>query len=364
MNYKETLFFVGKCLTITHEEHNRVIVENKIKYGIVDWDNVVKLSTKHYVFPALYCNLKRADFLHYLPTDLVEYMKHITDLNRERNLQIIEQAKEINELLVANNMTPVFLKGTGNLLRGLYDDIAERMVGDIDFIVDKNTADKTIKVLSENQYTYLNKTPKQLGYIKHYSRMIKKGSINAIEVHLEMTRERHSALFNYKYVQSSIITKKGITYLSLKQHLLHTIINKQLNDYGYQYKNIALRNYYDVFLLSFKTNTLDSILSLPSINKQLNSFLSNASYIFNMPSTILYDKNNHVFKYTTSTMNLLKRTWFTKFRTSFIHFKIVALVRMSILIKALYQRKYFLFVIDKLTDINWCKRRLGIKSTP
>ena len=99
MNYKETLFFVGKCLTISHEEHNKIIVENQLKSGNVNWDNVVKLSTEHYVFPALYCNLKRAKFLHYLPKELVNYMEHITDLNRERNLQIIEQAKEINELL-------------------------------------------------------------------------------------------------------------------------------------------------------------------------------------------------------------------------------------------------------------------------
>ena len=47
MNYKETLFFVGKCLTISHEEHNRKIVEQAIKSENVDWDNVVKLSTAH-----------------------------------------------------------------------------------------------------------------------------------------------------------------------------------------------------------------------------------------------------------------------------------------------------------------------------
>jgi hypothetical protein len=123
MNYKETLFFIGKCLTIAHENHNNVLVEEELKSNHIDWDAVVKVSTSHYVFPALYCNLKRADFLHYLPTDLVEYMKHITDLNRERNQQIIEQAKEINELLLKNNITPIFLKGTGNLLEGLYDDI-------------------------------------------------------------------------------------------------------------------------------------------------------------------------------------------------------------------------------------------------
>ena len=105
MTYKETLFFIGKCLTINHESQNKLIVEEKLKSESVDWDEVVKVSTSHYVFPALYCNLKRANFLEYLPEDLVGYMKHITDLNRERNQQIIEQAKEINSLLLENNIT-------------------------------------------------------------------------------------------------------------------------------------------------------------------------------------------------------------------------------------------------------------------
>ena len=58
MNYKEILFFVAKCLTINHEEHNEIIIKNLLKSNAVDWDAVVKLSTAHYVFPALYCNLK------------------------------------------------------------------------------------------------------------------------------------------------------------------------------------------------------------------------------------------------------------------------------------------------------------------
>ena len=88
MNYKETLFFISKCLTISLEEKNREEIELILKTTNIDWDKVVKVSTSHYVFPAIYCNLKRADFLKYLPTDLVEYMKHITNLNRERNTRI------------------------------------------------------------------------------------------------------------------------------------------------------------------------------------------------------------------------------------------------------------------------------------
>ena len=128
MNYKETLYFIAKCLTISLEEKNRQEIEKQLKSKTIDWDTVVKVSTAHYVFPALYCNLQRVDFLQYLPQELVSYMEHVTDINRERNKQIISQAKELNNVLLANNIRPIFLKGTGNLLEGLYEDIAERMV--------------------------------------------------------------------------------------------------------------------------------------------------------------------------------------------------------------------------------------------
>ena len=72
LNYKETLFFIAKCLTISLEEKNRDEIEIILKTTYVDWETVVKVSTSHYVFPAIYCNFKRANFLKYLPADLVD----------------------------------------------------------------------------------------------------------------------------------------------------------------------------------------------------------------------------------------------------------------------------------------------------
>ena len=125
MNYKETLYFVAKCLTISSENKNKEEIEKQLQLNSIDWDAVVKVSTAHYVFPALHCNLKRANFLHYLPIELVGYMKHLTDLNRARNLKIIAQAKELNNILIGHHITPIFLKGAANLLAGLYEDVGE-----------------------------------------------------------------------------------------------------------------------------------------------------------------------------------------------------------------------------------------------
>jgi len=71
------------------EAKNRKEIERELKSGNIDWDAVVKVSTAHYVFPALYCNLNRAAFLHYLPEELVNYMIYKSMLNREHRKWLI-----------------------------------------------------------------------------------------------------------------------------------------------------------------------------------------------------------------------------------------------------------------------------------
>ena len=174
MTYKETLYFIAQSLTLSSEEKNRSSIELILKTKELDWDSVVKLSTSHYVLSAVYCNLKRANFLKYVPAELVKYMKYITNLNRDRNKQIIQQAKKLNSLLLDNGIRPIFLKGTGNLLASIYEDIAERMVGDIDFLVSKNDYLKVIHILSKHGYSNIKsltktKRHKYLNYaIKEY----------------------------------------------------------------------------------------------------------------------------------------------------------------------------------------------------
>jgi len=59
-------------------------------------------------------------------------------LNLARNKQIIEQVKELTSTLNKADISPIFLKGTGNLIDGAYSDIGERIIGDIDFLFPEN----------------------------------------------------------------------------------------------------------------------------------------------------------------------------------------------------------------------------------
>ena len=274
MNYKKTFYFVAKCLTISLETRNKDEIEFTLKTTNLDWDSVVKISTRHYVFPALYCNLKSANFLHYLPKELVNYMEYITNLNRERNKKIIAQTQKLNSVLLVNKIRPIFLKGTGNLLAGIYNDIAERMVGDIDFILSKEDYPRSIDVLRGFGYSEVRKREYYWpDYFRHFRRLQKEDNIAAIEIHKDLLSiKKYTKEFNYSFIAKDIQIINDVAVLSYANKLNLSIIANQINDDGFYYKTIALRNAYDVFLLSKKTNANAAMSSLDKLTNPLNCF--------------------------------------------------------------------------------------------
>ncbi|QVY65345.1 nucleotidyltransferase family protein [Polaribacter sp. Q13] len=366
MNYKETLFFVAKCLTISSEEKNKQEIEIQLKTTEIDWDSVVKVSTGHFVFPALYCNLKRANFLHYLPEELVNYMIHITNLNRERNEQIIEQAKEINELLLTNNITPIFLKGTGNLLEGLYEDIGERMVGDIDFIFSEEDYTKAIKLLTNNEYSKVHKTTYDFPQFKHHPRLQKLKKIAAVEIHKELLIEKYADEFNYNIVKknSQIINK--INVISFENQLALSIIATQINDNGFHFKNISLRNAYDVFLLSKKINSNKGFDEFQKLKTPLNCFYASCFEVFNRPTSLKYNSTVEIESYLNIFYKQLNNNVLKVKRHKKTENILFIKKRLSIIYKSFFDKAYRKWLLNRVTDKHWIQIKLiqlGLKKT-
>jgi hypothetical protein len=358
LNYKETLFFIAKCLTISLEEKNRDEIEIILKTTDIDWDAVVKVSTAHYVFSALYCNLKRLDFLQYLPQELVSYMKHITDINRERNKQIILQANELNNVLLTNNIIPIFLKGTGNLLAEIYEDIGERMVGDIDFIFSKEDYPKAITILRQFGYSEVEKKeyypPNEE---KHYRRLQKENNIAAIEIHSELLGiKKYTSEFNYNFVEKDSQLINGINVLSYANKLNLSIIANQINDHGFYFKTIALRNAYDVFLLSKKTNAKEAVNSLNKLRHPLNCFLAACDEVFNKVETVEYNKNAKTALYLRNFNNQFTKPIRGQFKRNKIYLFIKRI--LYIIYKSFIYKEYRVFLFKSLTDKNWYKEKL------
>jgi hypothetical protein len=351
MTYKETLFFIAKCLTINHLLNNKIIIEDHLKSGNIDWDAIVKLSTDHLVFPALYCNLKKANFLNYLPKDLVEYMKYITNLNRERNEQIIEQAKEINELLLANNITPVFLKGTAYLLENLYDDISERMIGDIDIIIDENNINMADQTLKKNGYSS--------SYVlyddhRHLPRLIKEKKIAAIEIHKNFLEKPFRNNFGYKHIKQNIkIIDEKISILGEIDSLTLNILSQQINDNVQKTGNISLRNYYDYFLKKKKTDVVQIIDSYKTYEEIINSYDFVYTKIFGVHIDKLKENSKSTKKYYQKNLENLENLERKKRFKILYKFKSYISYRLPIVLKAFYNKNNFNFVFSRITSKEW-----------
>ena len=221
-----------------------------------NWDAIVKEGSKHYVIPAIYCRLKTKQLLHLLPEDLITYLEFVASENRKRNKIILIQIDTISRLLNSQNVEHVFLKGSALLALGCFNDIAERMLGDIDLLVPHDQLDKAYKFLCKNGYTPSKQTLGNTFFEhKHLPRLeteITTTQIAAVEIHKRLFGSYNSDELN---LQSVLKEKKNHNslYIPNRKHLLiHNILNFQINDHGALYNSISFRSAYDTVTLQRK----------------------------------------------------------------------------------------------------------------
>lgn len=346
----ETLLFIGKCLTISDNKKNRDEIENKIINEFINWDLFVKIGTSHLIFPSLFFNFKNTGLINIIPYELAEYMKHIFDLNNERNKEILLQVKELNLLLKTHGITPIFLKGASFLVENLYLNNGERMIGDIDILVSKKNYSLTIKILKNYGYSTSEKEEDLIFPSKHYPKMVKKGSIAAIEVHSKIILNKYSKVYNYRSFIKNSRKINNINIPSLENQIIHNFINKQFSDKGKFYRSPSFRNSYDLYRLSLKINPL--IIIKNGEKKMLNTFNSyllqthflfkhkNLYYIKNYKSKIerklflLLINNKNIYKIYRAIYNLSRKTK----------------IRLLLMIKTLYKSDYRKYYFRKLRE--------------
>ena len=232
------------------------------------WDSFVKIGSSHYVIPTLYYKLKQRNYLNLLNNELVSYLKEIYNQNLKRNIELVKESQEISSILKQNNIDHVFLKGTA-LISSIYSDkLGDRMIGDIDILVDKSQILKAKSLLVSNgNYNTQNFTeftpfmPEE----KHLHRMISENKLFAIELHFDLTRKKNIDLSNF------IATKKNSAGINIPNNinlLNHIIINFQKNDHGSLKAGFHFRTLFDVFNLSkIHPGLIDKVPNSPHLSR-------------------------------------------------------------------------------------------------
>ncbi|MDA8938186.1 nucleotidyltransferase family protein [Flavobacteriaceae bacterium] len=237
---------------------------NGVEINVINFDNLIKLASRHLMLPALFFNINKKNISYLFPKDFVEYIKNIYSINKARNTVLLKEAKELSELLYKNNINHIFLKGTALLLSNVFEDIGERMIGDIDFIIQHKDEQKVEKVLEKNNDNR-SQTINLFNVFKptHLDRRLYKTI--AIEPHLELLEPKNRWVFNSKELVNDFKNKTKAIKTPSKSFLFeHCIYALQIRDKGFINSYHSHRSVYDIYKLDCKKS-----LTIKNIKKDI-----------------------------------------------------------------------------------------------
>ena len=128
---------------------------------------------------------------------------------------------------------------------------------------------------------------------------------------------------------------------------------------------MALRNAYDVFLLSKKTNAKDAVHCLNKLRYPLNCFLAACYEVFNKVDSLTYNSTaktaSYLSEFNSQFANPVQAKRQSKFNKIYIFIK----RQIYLLYMYIIYKEYRVWLFKRLTDKNWYKEKgiqLGIKS--
>ncbi len=348
---------------LIHDEESDI--QNKIKNKVIFNENIlfqfIRISSNHLVLPAIYIRLKNAGLTEFLPIDFNEHLNDIYTLNVKRNIEILQQVDEINNQLSTHNIEPVYLKGTANLLDDLYTDTGDRMIGDIDFLVQQKEFLKTADIILQLGYKTDKKIYDDIKSLKDYPRLYRKDVPADIEIHRIPVNSEYSKFFNSKtlFKEKIPITNKVNCFVPSDKHkIIHNFIHSQLSNKGYKFKIIPLRDLYDSYLLSKRVNITEVLDEVENKCKAKIYFDFIPSSLNTGTTFQQLDKKSRNF--------FQKHTWYINHPRT--HHYLIKFIKFNDLIatrflKAFFSKSVFNNLYARFSDIEWWKKRFltGLK---
>ena len=294
---------------ISNEENLTKIVlfsETKLTkddFDKINFEKLVFILSSHLMLPAFYYCCKKKNLLAYLPEDLCLYLRKIYEINKERNKVLLKELRIISKCLENSGINHLILKGASLIKQKIYKDLGERMIGDIDILIERDDREDVIKLLNLNNYNspYIYKSWKA----KADPNFVNKNKLFAIDLHSGLFPIKYSYLMeNQKILQKN--EKNENKFLGTKNEILYTIYNYSINDYGFLKGNYSYRKLYDIKKLSrnfkFKEFPKDKFILDFFMKAKLLGLFKNMTLDFKYYKPIfkyrfLLKKKNKIFYY-------------------------------------------------------------------
>ena len=253
------------------------------------------------------------------------------------------------------------MKGAANLLDNLYLDIADRMIGDIDFLVSDEDFLPAVDIAFKLGYKTDVEVYDEIKTLKDYPRLYRDDVPADLEIHRLPVIPRYSDWFGPELVfneMKQILGKTNCYVPSDKHKLIQNFIHSQLTNKGHKHRLIALRDLYDCHLLLKKVNSDDVLKEIKEKEKAEIYFDFLQSLINISNDTDVLNKKSKDF--------IIKHDWFLNHpRTHYYYInfcKIKDLITNRFL-KAFVDKTIFKNLFVRITKREWWQKRLlkGLK---
>lgn len=349
-----------QCLLSDEFSGYDFIFKNKILSNEDDLLRFIHLASNHLVLPAIYRKLKALGLANELPTIISDHLNDILKLNNERNLRILCQVDEICNALNISGIEPVFMKGTANLLDNLYENKADRMIGDIDFLVKDKDFLNTAEIIINLGYRTDFEIYDDIKTLKDYPRLYRQDVPADIEIHRLPVIPEYQDWFGPDVIfnEKKKIPRKPNCYVPSDKHkLIQNFIHSQLSNKGHKLRFIALRDLFDCHLLIKRINKYEVLKDIKEKKKAeiYFSFAESDVISSNLTGTEIKCINF-----------ITNHNWFLNHpRTHYIYIKLYKTYELvtNRFLKAFVNKTVFLNLMIRLKKREWWKKRLfkGLK---
>jgi hypothetical protein len=212
-----------------------------------DWEEFVALASAHFVSPALAAPVEHLAFA---PDEVKSYFNTLRAMNARRNVVILRALAEALAALRGIGIEGILLKGAASLVSGLYDDPAERILGDVDLLVQPGQINNAAKLLQTMGYAlppverrWVAPSPLRLPH--HIPILIHSDTGVGIELHGSLVASKFESMLPpadlFERAVSIEWDGQDVLVLSPTDRVVHNIVHELLHHVGAMRGVVALR---------------------------------------------------------------------------------------------------------------------------
>jgi hypothetical protein len=240
--------FLCNCLSRNAAAACQEALQRSAKNPPFAWESFVQIAGEMLVGPAVLSALRSKDVIKAVPPEVVDFFDGMATLNQQRNEQLMHEAIELATFLNEIDVVPVFLKGAAHLLSGLYPELTQRIMLDLDVLVPADRFSDCIDRLRANGFKELLTDWDFSGH-HHYPPLGRHGGLAAVELHSEPLDLPYRRLLPAAEVwRAVVVLERGAVKLAVPSgscRMVQTVAHAELADQAYLYGQLPLREILD-----------------------------------------------------------------------------------------------------------------------